>query len=129
MLRTRSPTESEAIGRSPVGVAMGVSGDAQTHSELQRPFLPHSQQPESVPLSGSPRGPPGGRHGPDEALVKRQVPGEHGSSASFVLLSIAESAAASADVPSFAATSGLPAASLPPSMEVVTPPQLTPQRR
>jgi hypothetical protein len=122
MLRTRSPTDSDAIGRSPVGVAIGVSGEAQTHSELQKPSLPHSQHPESVPLSRRLTGPPGGRHFPDGSPVKRQVPGEHGSSESF-LASIAESVTLSVDV-----TSELPPASTPP-LEVVTPPQFMIERR
>jgi len=68
------------MGRSPRGVAMGVSGDAQVHGEEQRPSLPHAQHPESEgPLSGKLMGPPGGRHGPEGSLLKRQVPGVHGS--------------------------------------------------
>jgi hypothetical protein len=59
---------------------MGVSGDAQVHGDEQRPSLPQAQHPESeAPLSGKPMGPPGGKHGPDESLLLRQVPGAHGS--------------------------------------------------
>jgi hypothetical protein len=79
MLMTSSPTESDAMGRSPPGVAMGVSGDAQVHGEEQRPSLPQAQHPESAPLSGKPMGPPGGKHGPDESPLERHVPGVHGS--------------------------------------------------
>lgn len=79
MLMTRSPTKSDAMGRSPAGVAMGVSGDAQTQGEEQRPSSPQAQHPESVPLSSMAMGPPGGKHGPDESLLERQVPGVHGS--------------------------------------------------
>jgi len=67
------------MGRSPPGVAMGVSGEAQVHGEEQSPSLPQAQHPESAPLSGKPMGPPGGKQGPDESLLLRQVPGAHGS--------------------------------------------------
>ena len=68
------------MGRSPPGVAMGVSGDAQVHGEEQRPSLPQAQHPESEALlSGKPMGPPGGKHGPEESLLERHVPGVHGS--------------------------------------------------
>jgi hypothetical protein len=58
---------------------MGVSGDAQVHGELQKPSLPHAQQPESEgALSASAMGPPGGRHSAASSPLKRQVPGPQG---------------------------------------------------
>src|ERR1041384_2987924 len=46
-LYTRSPTRSSAIGRSPVGVAMGVSGDAHTRMQLKSFLYSHFQAPFS----------------------------------------------------------------------------------
>src|SRR5260221_5753363 len=88
------------MGRSPRGVAMGVSGDAHWHWALQNPSLPHAQHPESDPPSGEPIGPPGGRHGADGSNLKRQVPALHGFETTSESASAAPSAAASPVLPS-----------------------------
>jgi hypothetical protein len=94
------------MGRSPVGVAMGVSGDAQRHSALQKPSLPQAQQPDSEgAASAAVEGPPGGRHCALGLLRKRQVPGAHG---------FAPPASDAASCPPLLPASGPPPPLLPP---------------
>src|SRR4051812_37822749 len=67
-LKTRSPARSVAMARSPVGVAMGVSGDAHSQNAEHKPSAPQAQQ-------AFPCGPPGGSQ-PPEGLTMH-VPGGH----------------------------------------------------